>query len=86
MVMISIRLPESLLHEINVRAKSLHIQRTQYIRQAIEKLNQELLSQERKQHLANASLKIRRESMKVNAEFERGCNCVESLYKQQRSC
>ena len=69
MTVITIRLPEQLLHEIDSRAKLLHIQRTQYIRQAIEYLNQELLKQERKQHLANVSMKVRRESMKVNAEF-----------------
>ena len=54
MTVITIRLSEQLLHEVDAKAKSLHIQRTQYIRQAIEHLNQELVKQERKQHLSHS--------------------------------
>lgn len=70
MAIITIRLAKRLLHEIDARAKLLHVQRTEYIRLAIEYFNQELLIQERKQHLAKVSLKVRRESMRVNADFK----------------
>lgn len=71
MSLVSIRLDDKLLNEIMARAQALHMSKTEYIRKAIEHMNQEVLKRERKQNLTQASLKVRNESMLVNAEFSR---------------
>ena len=40
-----------------------------YIRRAIERMNRETLTEVRARRLAEVSRKVRRESMRVNAEF-----------------
>jgi metal-responsive CopG/Arc/MetJ family transcriptional regulator len=70
MSVISIRLPEELLGEIDAFAHLLHIPRPKYIRKVIENMNEAVLLQERKDRLIQASLRVRKESMKINAEFE----------------
>jgi metal-responsive CopG/Arc/MetJ family transcriptional regulator len=69
MSVVSIRLPENLLHEIDNWAHVLHIPRTQYIRKALEQMNQEVSLRERGQRLKEASIRVRKESMKINKEF-----------------
>lgn len=69
MPVISIRLSNKLLDEVNMKAQALHISRAEYIRRAIERMNNESLDQERKQQLIHASLRVRNQSMEVNAEF-----------------
>lgn len=69
MNVISIRLPDALLHDLDGSAQILHVPRTVYIRKAIEHMNQEVLSNERKQKLIKASLRVRKESMRINKEF-----------------
>jgi metal-responsive CopG/Arc/MetJ family transcriptional regulator len=71
MSIISVRLSDKLLREVDAIACFLDLARAEYIRKAIEHMNEETLSLKRKQHLINASLKVRNESMKVNAEFSR---------------
>ena len=71
MTIVSIRLPEKLLHELDSQAHACHIPRAEYIRRAIEHLNQEVKSKERKQRLMKASLRVRGESMNINAEFSK---------------
>lgn len=71
MSIISIRLPEKMLHEMDVRAKMLHIQRAEYIREAIKHMNAEVEHRARKERLKKASLRVRSESMRINAEFSR---------------
>lgn len=71
MSVISVRLSDKLLREIDVMAQTLHVARTEYIRKAIEQMNEKTLSLKRKQHLIQASLKVRNESMAVNAEFSK---------------
>ncbi len=71
MSLVSIRLADNLLNETKIRAQALHMSQTEYIRKAIERMNEEVLKQERKQKLTQASLKVRNESMLVNAEFSR---------------
>lgn len=71
MSVISIRLPDKLISEMKTRSHSLHISQTDYIRQAIEHMNDHLMKQERKQKLIQASLKVRKESMSVNSEFSK---------------
>ena len=71
MSIVSVRLSDRLLHDVDIMAHSLHLARTEYIRKAIEQMNEKTLSVKRKQRLIQASLKVRNESMAVNAEFSR---------------
>lgn len=66
---VSMRLPEALLRELDKRATELDIPRTEYIRRAILAMNRALEDAKRRDRLRRASLKVRAESMKVNAEF-----------------
>jgi len=68
---ISLKLPESLLKESGRCARALGIPRAEYIRQALERMNREVATQNRAARLAQASKKVRRESMRINAEFAR---------------
>lgn len=69
MSVISIRLPEQLLHELDHMAHFLHIQRAEYIRKAIEYMNESIAQNNRKEKLIQASLRVRNESMRINKEF-----------------
>ena len=66
---VSMRLPDRLLRELDQRAAELDIPRTEYIRRAIIAMNCALADAKRRDRLKRASLKVRAESMKVNAEF-----------------
>ena len=66
---ISIRLPDELLREIDVLAKKSKLPRAAYIRQAIEQMNKEILLQQRNARMASVSSRVRREGLKINAEF-----------------
>ncbi len=67
--MVSVRLNEQLLQAVRSNASFLHLSQTEYIRQAIEHMNVEMQRQINEAKLKKASLKVRRESMKINAEF-----------------
>jgi hypothetical protein len=67
--LVSIRLSDQLLQTMKEKANLLHLSQTEYIRKAIEHMNDETEQQERAKRLKNASLRVRVESMKVNAEF-----------------
>lgn len=69
MTTVSVRLPDDLLKEADKRARELHISRTEYIRRAIEALNVEHTSRQRRDRIMKASRRVRAESMRVNAEF-----------------
>ena len=71
MSIITVRLPEKLLHDLDSNAKAVHLQRAEYIRLAIENLNTTIKNKHRINRLKNASLKVRKESMKINKEFSR---------------
>ena len=71
MTIISIRLSDALLHELDIQANACQMPRTEYIRRAIELMNQEVKNKEKKQRLMRASLKVRKESMRINAQFNR---------------
>jgi predicted transcriptional regulator len=66
---ISIRLSDELFQDVKSRAHALHLSQTDYIRKAIELMNDETSKQEREHRLKRASMRVREESMKVNAEF-----------------
>lgn len=69
MTTVSVRLPDDLLQEADKHAHELHIPRAEYIRRAIETLNAEVTSQQRRDRMIKASQRVRVESMRVNAEF-----------------
>jgi metal-responsive CopG/Arc/MetJ family transcriptional regulator len=69
MTTISLRLPDDLLREVEKRAVDLHVPRAEYVRRALERMNREVLQQSRRTRLMELSLRVREESMNVNAEF-----------------
>jgi predicted transcriptional regulator len=66
---LSVRVPDDLLHEIDTLAAELHLPRAAYIRKALEQMNAAVAAQRRRARLMEVSLKVRGESMTVNAEF-----------------
>jgi len=68
---ISLKLPDDLLEASGRCAAALKISRAEYVRQAVEQKNRETRAQLRARRLAEASRKVRKDSMRVNAEFAR---------------
>lgn len=66
---LTVRLANEVIDEINIRAKKLHITRSEYIRKSIENMNGKLREQERKSKFMKVSKLVRRESMIINEEF-----------------
>jgi metal-responsive CopG/Arc/MetJ family transcriptional regulator len=66
---ISLKLPDDLLETSRRCANTLRLSRAAYIRRAIERMNRETRAQLRAKRLAEASKKVRKESMRVNSEF-----------------
>ncbi len=67
---ISLSLTDAVLERSGRCAEALAISRAEYIRRAIQVMNRETEARLRADRLANASRKVRDESMRVNAEFE----------------
>lgn len=67
--LISIRLSDKLFQDMKAKAQEAHLSQTEYIRQAIELMNEKIEKKEREQRLKQASLQVREESMKVNDEW-----------------
>lgn len=70
MTTISLKLPDDLVEASGEHARRLQVSRAEYIRLAIARLNDEMSAGARARRLADASRKVRRESMRVNAEFD----------------
>ena len=68
---ILLKLPNELAEAGDACADSLGMSRAEYIRQAIDRLNHETARVQRARQLMNASKKVRAESARVNAEFDR---------------
>ncbi len=66
---ISLKLPDDLLEASKRCAGALRLSRAAYIRRALERMNLETQARLRARRLADASRRVRAESMKVNAEF-----------------
>ena len=66
---ISLKLPDKLLELSGQCAQTLRLTRSEYIRRAIERMNRETRSVLRAKRLAEVSQRVRKESMRVNAEF-----------------
>lgn len=69
MTTLSLRLPDELLHEVDIYAEQLHLPRAAYVRKALEQMNAAVSAQQRRRRLMEVSLKVRGESMQVNDEF-----------------
>jgi predicted transcriptional regulator len=69
MTSLSLRLPDELLHDVDDFARQMHIPRAEYVRKALEQMNMAVAAQQRRTRLMETSLKVRKESMKVNTEF-----------------
>lgn len=67
--LVSIRLDDHLFQEMKTHARCLNLSRSDYIRKAIEHMNEDAGAQQRKHRLTQASLRVRKESLRVNAEF-----------------
>jgi len=66
---ISLKLPEDVLETSRQCADTLHLSRAAYIRRAIERMNRQTQAFLRAKRLADASKKVRKESMRVNRDF-----------------
>jgi metal-responsive CopG/Arc/MetJ family transcriptional regulator len=66
---ISLKLPEKLLEASDRCARALGIPRAEYIRRAVEQMNREAERRARAERIARASRRVRKESMRVNADF-----------------
>ena len=66
---ISLKLPDDLLEASGACAAALRLSRAEYIRRALERMNRQTRAELRAQRLAEASCRVREESMRVNAEF-----------------
>ena len=68
---ISLKLTAVLLEASGRCARALRLSRAEYIRRAVERMNEDTRAQLRARRLAEISRRVRRESMRVNREFER---------------
>ncbi|MBI2372018.1 MAG: CopG family transcriptional regulator [Deltaproteobacteria bacterium] len=66
---VSLKLPDDLLETSGRCAEALKLSRAEYIRRAIERMNRETNARLRANRLAEVSRRVRKESMRVNAEF-----------------
>jgi predicted transcriptional regulator len=69
MTTISLKLPTDLLEASGRLADRLRLSRAEYIRRAIARMNHHVTARTRAENLAQASRKVRRDSLRVNAEF-----------------
>jgi predicted transcriptional regulator len=69
MTTISIRLPDNVLNEVDQIAKDLNVPRTAYLRQAILSMNSKVKEERRRARVMKLSRRVRKESMRINAEF-----------------
>ncbi len=69
MAALSLKLPCELVRAGTEYAAVLRVSRAEYIRRAIERVNKETQAKLRDERPAKASLKIREESTRINAEF-----------------
>ncbi len=66
---ISLKIPDELMEASRRCAAAMKIPRAEYIRRALERMNREIDAELRAKRLTEASKKVRKESMKGNAEF-----------------
>lgn len=75
MMTISLRMPDDFLQMVDMFAGELRLPRAAYVRKALERMNAFVAEERRRKRLMEVSLKVRSESMKVNAEFSEIEDC-----------
>ncbi|RLL49698.1 CopG family transcriptional regulator [Mariprofundus sp. EBB-1] len=70
MATISLRIPDALLAEVTLHSKQMHIPRTEYIRKSLISMNHQADLELRRKRLMQASIRVRKESMAINNEFD----------------
>lgn len=70
MATISLRIPDSLLSEVTLHSKEMHIPRSEYTRKSLINMNHQTALEMRRKRMMAASLRVREESMAVNSEFD----------------
>ena len=66
---IALKLPDELLDESSRLASHFRVTRAEYMRMAIRRMNRKLSGRLQAERLAGLSRRVRRESMRINAEF-----------------
>ena len=66
---ISLKLPKKMLEASDRCARALGIPRAEYIRRAVERMNREAEARAPTERIAQASRRVRKESMRINAQF-----------------
>jgi predicted transcriptional regulator len=69
MTTISIRLQDDVLSEVDKIARELNVPRTEYLRRAILAMNRKVSEDKRRTRIMKLSNRVRKESIRVNAEF-----------------
>lgn len=69
MSVLSIRISEDVVHEVESKAKVLNMSKNAYITQAITNLNKKVGQELLQKQMNQASKKVRKDSMRVNLEF-----------------
>ena len=67
---VTINIPDILLSQADYNAQRLQLNRSEYIRQALDQMNQQILKNERYTKLQYLSKLTREESIKINFEFD----------------
>jgi hypothetical protein len=71
MAAISLKFPDPLLEASGRCAKALRLSRAEYIRRAVERMNRDTRAELRAKRMGEVSRRVRKESMRINAEFAR---------------
>ncbi len=66
---ITLRLPAKLLEAADRWAQEAGVSRAEYLRRAVQQADREATRRERAERLGRASLAVREQSMRINAEF-----------------
>ena len=67
---ISLKIPQPLLAASGQCAAALRLSRAEYVRRALERMNRDTRAALRAGRLRDASLRVREDSLRVNAEFD----------------
>jgi metal-responsive CopG/Arc/MetJ family transcriptional regulator len=67
---ITVNIPDNIITQADKNASILHIKRSEYIRKALEALNNQISKNEKYERLLYLSNLVRDESMNINKEFE----------------
>jgi Arc/MetJ-type ribon-helix-helix transcriptional regulator len=69
MAHLSVRLPDSVIADLNALAETQHRSKAEVVREALEQYRLHRLLLAKKERLSNASLRVRSSSMLVNEDF-----------------